>query len=196
MLTPPTKVKDLPEFAENPFLDGVGYNTRKKTEVLYDGKQAVIRTDTGEVVEDHLAVARIRQVDSDQFVKLYLENLWLFFELGKPAQRVAEFVLHQVGRRAIGRGEVLLLFAEYEKYFEGRTGGNRTMYMRGQQELAQKNLIAKSPIANVWWINPAVMFNGDRARFITEIRRTKKASGAAALEAKGQGRLPGMEEGE
>ena len=171
------KVKELTVFKENPFLDGVGYNQKRRTEVLFDGRQAVIQSDTGEVLEDHLAVARVRTVDSDQFVKLYLANLHIFFELGRPAQRVAEFVLHQVGHRAIGRGEVLLAYGEYEDYFAGRGGGTRQTFMRGVQELAAKNLIAKSTTAQVWWINPAVMFNRDRVRFITEIRRKKGGAG-------------------
>jgi hypothetical protein len=192
LLTDVTKIRELQTFEENPFLDGVGYNKRKKTEVLYDGQQAIIRTDTGEVVEDHLSVARVRLVDADQFVKVYVANLFLLFDLGKPAQRVAEFVLHQVARRAMDKGEVLLIYSEYERYFKDRGGVSRPTYMRGLQELAQKMLIARSPITNVWWINPAVVFNGDRARFITEIRR--RGSGkAAALEARGQGRLPGLE---
>jgi len=192
LLTDVTKIRDLQTFAENPFVEGLGYNTRRKTEVLYDGKQAVINSDTGEVLEDHLSVARVRLVDADQFVKVYLSHLWLMFELGKPAQRVMEFMLHQVGRRAMDKGEVLLMYAEYEAYFKDRGGVSRPTYMRGLQELAQKNLIAKSPIGNVWWLNPAVVFNGDRARFITEIRSKKKVSGAAALEARGQAKLPGI----
>lgn len=195
-MTEITKIRDMVTYEDNPFLDGVGYNRRKKTEVLYDGQQAVIRTDTGEVLEDHLSVARVRLVDQEQFVKVYIANLWLIFELGKPAQRVAEFVLHQVARRAMDKGEVLLIYGEYERYFKDRGGISRPTYMRGLQELAQKNLIARSSVPNVWWINPAVIFNGDRARFITEIRKTKKSGGTAALEAKGQARLPGMEGGD
>lgn len=191
-MTDVTRIRDLETHEENPFLDGLGYNKRKKTEVIYDGHQAIIRNDTGEVIEDHLSVARVRFVETDQFVKVYVANLWLIFDLGKPAQRVAEFVLHQVARRAMDRGEVLLIYGEYERYFKDRGGVSRPTYMRGLQELAQKNLVAKSSIPNVWWINPAVIFNGDRARFITEIRKTKKSSGAAALEARGQARLPGM----
>lgn len=184
-----TKLPELPVFRENPFLEGVGYNQKRRTEVLYDGHQAVIHNQTGEVLEDHLAVARVRMVDADQFVKVYLANLHVFFDLGKAAQRVAEFVLQQIGHRAIGRGEVLLTFWEYEAYFAGRSGGTRPTWQRGLAELAAKNLIAKSPTASVWWINPAVAFNGDRARFITEIRRKKAPSPSARLEEAGQGRL-------
>ena len=184
------KLPDLPVFEHNPFLDGVGFNTKKRTEVLFDGQQAVVHNTTGEVLEDHLSVARVKLVDADQFVKLYLSNLHLFFDLGRPAQRVAEFVLHQIGHRAIGRGEVLLVFSEYEAYFrkKGKDGATRSTWQRGMAELAEKNLIAKSPTSNVWWINPAVAFNGDRARFITEIRK-KQRSSAEELEKAGQGRL-------
>lgn len=188
-MTEIVKIRDLHIHTENPFLDGVGYNQKRKTEILYDGKQAVINSETGELVEDHLSIARVRFVDGDQFVKLYLQNLWVFFDLGKAAQRVAEFVLHQVGHRAIGRGEILLTYSEYEAYFIERTGGTRPTFMRGLQELAQKNLIARSATQNVWFINPAVMFNGDRARFITEIRKKQKSTSAEALEARGQQRL-------
>lgn len=189
------KIRDLHIYTENPFLDEVGYGKKKKTEILYDGKQAIINSETGELVEDHLSIARVKFVDSEQFVKLYLQNLWIFFDLGKAAQRVAEFVLHQVGHRAIGRGEILLTYSEYEDYFAGRTGGTRPTFMRGLQELAHKNLIARSATQNVWFINPAVIFNGDRARFITEIRKKQKTTSVKALEARGQQQLfPRVEE--
>lgn len=192
-MTTQTKLSTLKIHTENPFLDGLGYNVRKKTEVLFDGNQAVVHNTTGEVLEEHLSVARVRMVETDQFVKLYLANLHVFFELGKPAQRVAEFVLHMVGTRAIGRGEILLAYSEYEAYFATRDGGTRPTWLRGLQELAAKNLIAKSPTKNVWFINPAVTFNGDRARFITEIRR-KRVSHAEKLEEIGQQRLDLMVE--
>lgn len=186
------KVRDLEVYPENPFLDGVGYNQRKRTEILYDGKQAVIHSESGEVLQDHLSVARVRLVDADQFVKIYVANLHVFFDLGKPAQRVCEFVLHQIGHRSMGRGEVLLNYSEYEAYCAGRTGGTRQTFMRGVQELAAKRLIAKSPTNGIWWLNPAVAFNGDRARFITEVRKVKMTASqkAAQLEKEGQQRLP------
>lgn len=193
-MTSETKLSTLRVYTENPFLDGVGYNTRKKTEVLFDGQQAVVNSTTGEILEDHLSVARVRLVDSDQFVKLYIANMHVFFDLGKAAQRVAEFVLQQVGTRAIGRGEVLLVYSEYEAYFAERSGGTRPTWLRGLQELAAKNLIAKSPTKNVWFINPAVTFNGDRARFITEIRR-KRSGKTEELEDRGQQRLDFAPEG-
>lgn len=184
-----TKIRELEVFRDNPFVDGVGYEKTRKTEVLYTGDKAVVNVRTGEIDDDEqIAVARIRYVDNDQFVKLYVKYIYVFFELGQPAQKVARFVLEQVGRRALGKGEVLLSFNEYAQYFKGQTGVSRPTFMRGLQELAAKNLIAKSPNPSIWWINPAMIFNGDRARFVTEIRR-KKQSKTATLEDQGQQRL-------
>lgn len=184
----PTKIRNLATYKENPFIEGIGYSKSKRTEVLYTGEKAIVNMRTGEVDdEDHLAVARIKYVDSDQFVKLYVNYIYIFFELGHPAQKVARFVLEQVAKRALGKGEVLLSFSEYAEFYKGQKGVSRPTFMRGLQELALKELIAKSPNANIWWINPAMVFNGDRARFITEIR--KKKSKSATLEDRGQQRL-------
>jgi hypothetical protein len=167
-----TQIRSLKIYEQNPFIDGVGYETKQKREIVYDGHQAIINTDTGQI-EDQLALARIRIVEAEQFVKIYLKNVGLLFDLTRPGQRIAEYLLMQIGRRSMNRGEVLIAFSEYEKYFGDRSGGTRSTFSRGLAELAKKKLIARSPVRQVWWINPAVAFNGDRARFITEIRRSR-----------------------
>lgn len=183
------KIRELEVYPENPFIESVGYERTKKTEVLYTGDKAVVNVKTGEIDDDEqIAVARIKYVDSDQFVKLYVRYIHVFFELGQPAQKVARFVLEQVGRRALGKGEVLLSFNEYAAFYKGQKGVSRPTFMRGMQELASKNLIAKSPNPSIWWINPSMIFNGDRARFVTDLRR-KKRTKSEALEGQGQQRL-------
>lgn len=183
-----TKIRDLEVHKENPFVNDIGMTKSKKTEVFFTGDKAVVNMKTGEIdADEQIAVARVKYVDSGQFVKLYVNYIHVFFDLSSPAQRVARFVLEQVGRRSIDKGEVLLSFNEYEAFYAGDKGTSRPTFMRGLQELAAKNLIAKTPNSNIWWINPAMIFNGDRARFITEIRRKKKDS--EFLEKQGQQRL-------
>lgn len=168
------KIRTLPTYEENPFIDGLSTERSKRTEMLYQDGRVIMNPETGEC-EDALGIARVKYVESDQFVKVYLANLNVFFELGKAAQRVCEFAMSQVATRAINRGEVILSYPEYANYFKGKQGGTRPTFMRGLQELAAKNLIAKSLTRDIWFINPAVMFNGDRARFVTEVRKRKKS---------------------
>lgn len=184
-----TQLKDLQRYEENPFVDNLGsLSMAKKQEYLYQNGRVVVNTDTGEV-EDVLGVARVRFVEDEEFVKVYRAQLQAWFELAAAGQRVAEFVLHQMSFRAIGKGEVMLTFYDYKKHFEGRKGGSKSTYMRGLQELADKGIVARARRSDdLWYINPSMAFNGDRARFVTEFRRKKKST-QEQLEDEGQGRL-------
>lgn len=185
----PVKLRQLPAYSTNPFLEEMGSpDMSKKNEVFYTGDKVVINPKTGEVDDSVIGVAKVKYVESDKFVKLYTDQLGVFFELGKAAQRVCEFMMYKVGESAIGKGEVILGYPEYSQYFENRTGGTRSTFMRGVQELAGKQLIAKHINRDVWYINPAFLFNGNRARFITEYRRKRKPT-EQQLEDAGQMRL-------
>ena len=48
------------------------------------------------------------------------------------------------------------------------------IFYRGIKELVEKKIIAKSVDKIVFYINPAVFFNGDRARFVTEVIKKKE----------------------
>ncbi len=183
-----TQLRKLPTYRENPFIVGSDLQPeqRKRTEIVFNGKQALVNTDTGHIADDQIAMAKIKTVETDKFVKVYAAHMHILFELGKPAQRVCEFVMHQVSTRALNKGEVVLSFADYEERFKGKVGGTRQTFMRGLQELASKNLIAKTTARDIWFINPAIIFNGERARFITEIRRKSRHE---QLEEEGQQRL-------
>ncbi|MBL1506096.1 hypothetical protein ELC70_28465, partial [Klebsiella pneumoniae] len=45
---------------------------------------------------------------------------------------------------------------------------------RGIKELIEKRIIAKTNEKNWYFINPAIVFNGDRARFVSEIIKKKE----------------------
>jgi hypothetical protein len=183
-----SKLKELAIHRENPFVDLVSGERRKRREVIYEGGRVLVDPATGEVEDEQIAIARIKWVDPEQFIKVYLSNIQMLFDFDRPAQRVAEFVMFQVGHRSMGKGEVFLPFYEFQEYMRDRVGGSRMTFLRGVEELARKGVIARSPVPNLWWINPALMFNGDRARFVTEYRRRKPGS-QERLEAAGQTRL-------
>ncbi|MBP1039273.1 hypothetical protein J8631_27420, partial [Serratia fonticola] len=45
-----------------------------------------------------------------------------------------------------------------------------SVYYRAMDELQNKRIIAKSSNKFIYYINPNILFNGDRARFIKEIK--------------------------
>ena len=180
-------VRELTKHDENPYLAAIHPSMKSRTEILFDGNQAVIQRDTGEVTEDRLAIARIKWVESEQFVKVYTANISVFFELSKPAQRVCEYAI-AVLSGTVGSDQVYLHPEDYISFCKKqktKTGANKNSFNNGMRELAAKALIAKSSRPNLWYINPAVIFNGDRARFITEMRKRKKSK-AEQLEREAQ----------
>ena len=183
-------IRGLTVYEENPFLDVLTGQKSQKTEILYDGKQAVIHRETGEIQEEKLAVARIKWVEAEQFVKVYTANMSLFFDLSRPSQRVCEFVVHQMSQNSsINNDRLILYYDDYKEFCKEKSigGTSANTFNRGLRELAGKALIAKGNRANLWFINPAVIFNGDRARFITEVRKRKKSNGEIMEE---QGQIP------
>lgn len=182
----PKGVRQLEAYSENPFIKDMGHiSKRKRTEVLYDGKQAVIQRDTGQVQEDQLAIARIKWVEAEQFIKVYTANVAVFFDLSKGGQRVCEFLVSQMGEgQSINSDRLVLYYEDYKEFCKAKdsAGLSQNTFNRGLRELADKALIAKANRQNQWFINPAVMFNGDRARFITEVRRKKKSQAQIAEE--------------
>ena len=52
---------------------------------------------------------------------------------------------------------------------------SESIVYRGIKELIEKRIIAKTNEKNWYFINPAIVFNGDRARFVSEIIKKKEA---------------------
>ena len=150
---------------------------RKKTEIYYNGQQAIVNRETGEASDDRIAIARVKHVDSENFVKMYTAQLSIFFELTNSAQRMCDYICHLVGQPSGMNTDLISIFpTNFKEFCEARfgKGGNRNDFNQGQRELAEKGLIAKGPNPYQWFINPTVIFNGDRARFITEFQKRKK----------------------
>lgn len=189
-----TGIRDLAKHRDNPYALLLTGDKKARREVIYDGNHAVVNLDTGEA-QDSLNIARIKWVEPDQFVKVYLAQHNVFFDLGKPAQRCCEYLMTAMGRReSIGNDCIVLYHEEFKEYFDSRTengkskGTSPNSYNLGMRELADKKLIAKAHRRDHWFINPTIIFNGDRARFTTEFRKKKKSQ-QEELEAEGQQRL-------
>lgn len=186
-----TGIRDLTKHKENPYAALLTGDKKARKEVIYDGNHAVVNLQTGEA-EDTLNIGRIKWVEPDQFVKVYLAQHNVFFDLGKSAQRCCEYLMTAMGRReSIGNDCIVLYHEEFKEYFESRgqpKGTSPNSYNIGMRELADKKLIAKAHRRDHWFINPTIIFNGDRARFTTEFRKKKKTQ-QEQLEEEGQQRL-------
>ncbi|EHA9991508.1 replication/maintenance protein RepL, partial [Bacteroides uniformis] len=131
-------------------------------------KRAVVAladTETGEVFKT--SFIRQIEVDEEQFTKLYLSNFAAFFDLSQAAIRVFGYFMTCMKPK-----NDLIIFnrkkcLEYTKY---KT--DKAVY-KGLAELVKAEIIARGPADNLWFINPLIVFNGDRVTFAKTYVRKK-----------------------
>ena len=179
-------------FDENPFASEEGFRVpvRMKSERIETQGPAAV-TVGGEQISI-AEIRSIRTVDSDPFVKLFTAELDRFFDLNPTTLRIVTVLIQNIGKLRIGDGDQVYIT---EKAIadalesNGMKPPSSASYYRSLEELIAKGFIAPSTNTPLFFINPAIFFNGDRVRFVTEIRR-KKASRQEALEKAGQAALP------
>lgn len=107
-------------------------------------------------VTGHTAFMRYVEVDEQQFAKLYISQLMAFWELSKPGIRVLTYILSILKPK---QDKILIRMDEALEY----TGyKHRNMINNGISDLIARGLLARAKYDDEFYINPLVLFNGDR----------------------------------
>lgn len=159
---------------ENPFMNQAIEVIEKHVVKKYknstgQGQRALVAAadiHTGEIFKT--SFIRQVEVDEEQFVKLYLSNFAAFFDLSKAAIRVFGYFMQAMKPK---NDMVLFLLDECQKYTQYKS--KETIY-KGLGELINAQIIARGPADNLWFINPLIVFNGDRVSFTKTFVKKKK----------------------
>ncbi|EHK4824073.1 hypothetical protein I4Y03_004699 [Salmonella enterica subsp. enterica serovar Abony] len=148
--------------------------TRKKNLTVSRGTELIEKKDTG---KSYFAnILHTQEVDKEEFIKLYTSQIKAYFDLTKTAYKVF-FIFLRIYQDAIGKDHFYLSckkamsLAEKIDHFVL----SESIFYRGIKELIEKRIIAKTNEKNWYFINSAIVFNGDRARFVSEIIKKKEA---------------------
>lgn len=185
---PSSKVREKRiRYAENPFLgDVVATLSDKRVAVAMKANLAEIDNETGEIRRIPGQITKYISADRESFVKFYTAQLQAFFELSGAGRKVVMYLIH-LHQKAPNSHRIVLhhAFALEEGFDIGQAH-----WYAGLSELLDKKFIASAQAVSIFYLNPAIFFNGDRTRFVTEIRKRKTdADNRAELEARGQERL-------
>lgn len=160
-------LRDYPTNRENPYMDGLMIKTKEQTVAFGTNKhKRIINTDTSELDEDTLLISIRKQVDKEHFVKLYPGVIKELFELSKSAFKVFCYILSIVEFK-----DLFILEIEACKRFCSYKSVD-PIY-DGVIELIEHRIIAKGPIAATYFINPSVIYKGDRVVLLTEYHRQR-----------------------
>lgn len=166
------KLKGQPTFLENPFVEQAIRDIKiiQKTQVVRPSNKDEIQmiTSTGGEVTGYTAFMRFVEVDEEKFAKVYLSQFTAFWELTKPAIRVFGYIL------SILRPKQDEFFLEMNKCLSYTKYTHANSVLSGLAVLVECGIIARSDSHFKYFINPLVVFNGDRVTFAKTYVKKKK----------------------
>ena len=147
-------------------------------------KRDLVDAQTGEVT-GAAVIREIHEKDDAEFVKVFADGVKAAFGLSRTASRVFTLVLEQYQQEPMVGGYADSVYlAWFGEGLSGRDVGmsDRT-FQTGLKELLAKGFLApRTP--NVFWVNSALFFKGDRVLFVKEYVRKRGAISVGADAAK------------
>lgn len=165
----PGKRKNTLAYLENPFWDKTQVKIGSKMIKIAGGKH--ISSD-GEAIE-HSGIHIVKNVDEEEFLKIYTKNIKAIFDLKPTAQRVLQFLMAGL-QKTPNADAVYLAWIGADRYFnENDLKVSRASFHRSLSELIQKGFLAESTEPNMFWFNPNLFFNGNRMTFVHEYKKNQ-----------------------
>lgn len=170
------RLSSFPQNTENPFLKQAVQEVDKhvvhkwKNTAGSDKKaiSLVVDPDSGEVMGQTTFMRQI-EVDEDKFTKLYLGQFQLFFDLTTAGIRVFGYIMTCMKPK-----NDMVYFDRDDCIAYTKYKSVESVY-RGLTELLKAGIIARGKNDNIYFINPLIIWNGDRARFVTEyVKKSRK----------------------
>lgn len=161
---------------ENPFLKQAleeinGSTVKKYKTASRTGEKAILKAfdeNSGEIL-GHTQFVRQIEVDDKQFAKLYLSNFSSFFDLKPSAIRVFGYVLAQLTPNK----DYFHIYIDEAMEFSGYK--NKKSIYDGLASLVKNGVIARGKSDTHYFINPMVVFNGNRITFAkTYVKKRNK----------------------
>ena len=171
-----TNLKKLEKkFEKNPFVFDNTDNailslqlpTKKQKKIVGSSNLVVEDTFTGEVVGGNFLWTE-KVIDEEQFAKVYLKEMHHLYGLKRTGLQTLHYLLSKLEPNK----DLVYIFYPDMQDFCGWTN-KRTCYT-GLKELIAHKFIAPSFMSGWWFINPQIIFNGNRLTLITNY--TKKGT--------------------
>lgn len=169
-------------YKTNPFLKCMIVPVKGKQvrlSLLGKDDNILVNQTTGEVQGTH--VTTYKQVDGEQFVKLFTANIAMTFDLSSSGIKAFSVLLWSVQNKALSKDEVDLDTFVLEDFIASHKEKDPPLrlsiatFKRGINELEKAQIVAKTIRQGRYFINPNFVFNGDRIAFTTLIERSNEA---------------------
>jgi len=161
--TQPVHRRSLPEYEDNPSLPVVSQKARVGTRRITNkaGDKCMIVSEQGEILAP-AGFHEIIEVDRTQFVKVYIHGVAAFNDLSAAGSKVFQFVYAYILKNP--NTDRIVLSPKHAKNMAKAT------FERGLTELLNKEILYRSTVTYVFFLNIDYMFNGNRLALVKEYR--------------------------
>jgi len=151
------KSKGYPKANRNPFIEKMNlkYSTKKASYSINDRNISIVDEKNGDRLSEVTQISQTYKVDKAKFTKIYHSALRNIFLLKTAGMRLLLTVLDQI-QNSPSSDEISLAYVLVKEDM------SISMYTRGVRELFEAEIIYPTIITNRWYINPSIIFNGDR----------------------------------
>lgn len=161
-------VTKTPEvFDENPWLKDLAVTIKKGQKITAMGRsRSIIDASTGEIMGDQFAIVQKKVVDKEEFIKIFGGAISGMFALSKAAQDLFKVVLEIYIEQDFMPDRIYLSESVLKK--NGYTRVKSTRLNAINQLLDQKFLARMVDEPNWYWVNPNMIFKGDRLTLVND----------------------------
>ena len=158
-------IGEFEKHTSNPFAQEAVQNIQKvtvrKSKLMGADKSAqhiITNSETGEV-DGYAQFVRYVEVDEEKFAKIYISEFAAFYELNKPAMKVLHYIIANIKKDT----DILHFKIKQCMAF---TGYSKVSVFNGLGSLIKNGIIARTEENDEYFINPMVLFNGDRIAYV------------------------------
>jgi hypothetical protein len=131
----------------------------------------MIAPDTGEVLSrGYFGFVEEKEVDNEQFVKIYLAGVRKYGELSKAGALLFEYVYEKMSGKDAKDKDTITISLPLAQEWNASIA--RATYYRGLSELLEKEFLFRCyASSDLYFVNVRFMFNGDRLVLAQSYRR-------------------------
>lgn len=169
-------------FENNPFDREFEIKVKGQQVTLASGitKPSLCSGVTGELAMEQTHVVTYKEVDAEEFLKLFTRNISLLFNLSAAGHKALIVLCFAVQRYALNK-DTIRLGREVLREFLNEHGAwlnvefTEPTFNRGLKDLVIKNVIAKTKNPGQYFINHRLVFNGNRFTLTNIIQKVDKS---------------------
>lgn len=155
-------VRNYPINKINPFMDSLTFKTGTQQKTMARGQIYFKDKSNNETIHETGFFGTRKTVDKDTFTKVFSAGVKMMLELSATSYKVFLYVMSAT---KINDDTIVFVLSSCQEF----TGlKSKTSIFKGLSELLEKQVLARTSEHFVYFINPAIIFNGDRMLIVNE----------------------------